>query len=406
MRRLLFPLAFIGLMVGCQTPPRQEVPTPLPPDAVERVWRADLKLEDAKVRSLHVVQDLLFVYTTDNTSCVLDRESGRVLAIDRITARSVDELFPPIVLKDWIVYPTGVTIEIYDRKTHRKLASALLPFGVRAAGVGEGDLVFLPSDYTNGGRISAVSANPADHVYEQPPIWERMTFGGITSRPAIFQGMIYVASRDSRVYGLRLADQAAIWAGLRSTWAGFETGGQILADIAVDSQGVYVASTDTVLYALDPMTGRIRWQYYAGVPLEEDSDVYSVGDSVYLYVPGKGIVALDKAGEGRVRTPRWTVSDARRFLGADERYVYVLMKDNTAAAVGKGAAAEGGGEVKIRGVRKDMAAFATNVVDGTLYAATAKGVVYAARPVRKAGAFGEQVRGDAPQPVYAGRFRP
>jgi outer membrane protein assembly factor BamB len=42
----------------------------------------------------------------------------------------------------------------------------------------------------------------------------------------------------------------------------FVTSGRIVGDVKVDDSGVYVASTDSKLYALDRGTGKILWKYY------------------------------------------------------------------------------------------------------------------------------------------------
>jgi outer membrane protein assembly factor BamB len=177
-------------------------------------------------------------------------------------------------------------------------------------------------------------------------------------------------------------DRAPIWSLPNFV---FHTDGRILAGLKIDDYGVYVASTDSKLYVLDRMTGKIRWQYFAGTALLDSATV--TADSVYQYVPNHGLVALDKTAGDFNRKARWVAADAKQFLAADEKYVYVALRDRRIAALDKAT-----GEQKFTSERTDLTVFAPNTKSGVIYAATADGLLLAVKPVTKPGSVGELVR--------------
>ena len=113
----------------------------------------------------------------------------------------------------------------------------------------------------------------------------------------------------------------------------FHTAGPIVADLAADETGVYVASTDSTLSALNRNNGKVKWQYFAPSPLRDGPIVTK--DFVIIKVPGVGVVALDKLTGAYNRNPRWTVPDIAKILGEDEKYLYVLLEDDSIYALHK-----------------------------------------------------------------------
>ena len=119
-------------------------------------------------------------------------------------------------------------------------------------------------------------------------------------------------------------------------------------------------------------------------------------DSLYEYVPGQGVAAITKAEGDFIRKARWVAKDARQFLAADEKHVYLEMRDHSIAAVDKAS-----GEVKFVNERRDFTVFAPNTKDGMIYAATKDGLVLAIRPITKPGSVGEIVRGNLELEIVA-----
>jgi len=166
----------------------------------------------------------------------------------------------------------------------------------------------------------------------------------------------------------------------------FKTGGSVVADLAADDDTLYVASTDSKLYALNRLNGRIRWQYYATAPLREGAVVTS--DMVYQYDRGAGLAALSKASGDFNRRPLWVAEDCTRLLAQDDRNAYLRRRDGAIVARDKKT-----GEVRFTS-RQKFNVFATNTLkeDGMIYAATKGGRILAIRPILKPGMVGEVVR--------------
>jgi outer membrane protein assembly factor BamB len=224
--------------------------------------------------------------------------------------------------------------------------------------------VYIGAAHPGGARVAAVDITKR----VGPVIWEFMTLGAMSAAPALYDNVIFVGGEDNRVYAVSTS-RRPVW-GLDGF--SFETSGRIVADLAADEYAVYVASTDTKLYALDRMSGKIKWTYYAERALT--APPFVTADSVYEYVPGKGLVALDKTTGSYYRTPRWTAPEAVQVVSVGARRVYVKLKDGRIGALDRQT-----GESLWHGTWQ-YAKFAVNTEDPTIYAATEDGKVYSYMP--------------------------
>lgn len=371
-------IGIVAMAGGCESWSRQS-PTdkivPIAPENFVRQWSADLPLERSSVEALHVRNEAIFIYSTGHMAYVLDRASGTLLHIDPVTSGRT-QLLPPVVLEDEIVYPTNAVLEVYD-KSGKKLRSIDLESSIRSPAVGSGKNIYIGIDYENGGRIRKIDI---ERTLSTTPRWELMTFGGLSAAPALHQGILYVGSEDGRVYAVG-EDRSSVWPLPRGV---FETGGRIVADIKADDSGVYVASTDSKLYCLDRNTGKIKWQFFSGALLTRGPEVTET--TVYQYVPGHGLAAIDKTSGQYNREPKWISREARKLLSEDEQYAYVLGRNNQIVALDKQT-----GKAAFRSQRRDLAVFGTNTRNGIIYAATRDGEVLAIRPVLKPGDVGQMV---------------
>ena len=358
-------------------------------------WKVSIPLAKEQITRISLNEDKVFALTSDGRLYWIERATGVTRAVTGVAAKG-DKVFAPVTLKTRIVVPTEKTLEVFE--LNGKPAHTIrLRYNASTGAIGDANAVFMGVDHPSQGRIQAIDTKA--QPYDISPIWELATGGQITSRPAVFQGALFAASRDGAVYGVRAENRDVLWPILDGSV--FHTGGPIVANLAADKDGVFVASTDTKLYCLNGATGKVRWTYYAGVPLKEDSAPVSVGAFVYICVPGKGLVAIDKTGQGELRLAKWAVEDARQVLAVDEKNTYVRMADNSIAGLERAT-----GQIKMRSSRKDFVTFASNVNFkelGTIYAATSNGTVMAIKPVTKPGAVGEWVLAPAEADPVAGR---
>jgi outer membrane protein assembly factor BamB len=368
----------------------------IPNNGFTRKWRADLGLKNDESSELFVREDLIIIYSREHYAYGLDRESGQTKWVVKVASPAV-KLHPPVVLKDLVAIPTIGSIEVYNRegKEHRTLTHGFAP---RSGAVGFGTRIFLGADDPNGGRL--VNLDLAGTQYQNNSItWELQTRGGVSATPAIQQGIVYAADDRGDVYAVNTDTRAPVWA-LKQEGREegvFGTDGPIRADVKADETGVYVASMDSKLYCIGRTNGRINWRFYAGTPLNSSPAVTAT--SVYQYVQGQGIVAIDKAQGDPIRKPKWTVPEAVKFLAEDDKYVYLERGDHAIIGADKAT-----GSIKLQSARKDFVAFGEALKNGVIFAATKNGQVLAIVPVLRSGTMGEIVMGPvAGQAVAAAR---
>ncbi|HET7041733.1 MAG TPA: PQQ-binding-like beta-propeller repeat protein [Gemmatimonadales bacterium] len=98
----------------------------------------------------------------------------------------------------------------------------------------------------------------APGIHGAIPRTERMPdpFDVFLSSPTVVDGVVYLGSGDQHVYALDAVTGALKWS--------FATGDVIHASPAVVDGVVYIGSWDRNLYALDAATGREKWRYTTG----------------------------------------------------------------------------------------------------------------------------------------------
>jgi outer membrane protein assembly factor BamB len=355
-----------------------------PTHSFVKAWRAQLTLGGKQtLTELFLRPKQVFAYTSNNDVYGFDRATGSsTFAADAVVPPG-KKMWAPIVLPDYLVFPSAFTIEVYSTKGDL-VRSQSLPFGVTSNGcAGDGAYIFIGGGMsdaaaTAAGRLACVDvSNP--YV---PLVWSLVT-GGVAGSPAYSAGTCFVGGQDGAVYAVDSLRHSA-WS-LSASGDKFMTDAAILGDVVADGAGVYVASWDTRLYCIDRQTGKLRWQYFAEVPLRDGPVV--TASTIYQMVPGKGLGAILKTSTGAIRKPAWFQPDALQFLAEDDRYVYLRMKDNSLLAADKTT-----GAAVFHSAKTDFVAYAGNPgKDGTFYAGTADGHVYQIAPVLAPGIVGEPI---------------
>lgn len=362
--------------VGCTTT-RPDTPyVELPAGSFAQAWSADLKLPAGdRVASITPVGDLLVVQTRRNTAYALSAAGGTIRWISQV-AEPGRTVGTPAIAGDRVVFPALNRLIVY-RTDGRREKDVELGRAIRSDAVGDGDFVYVGFDYTGQGRLGRVSLTEP-YV---PIRWELMTFGAISAAPAVFQDAVFVGSEDGNVYAVS-DSRTPLWPLPGNVFA---TGAPILADVRADDTGVYVAAGDGKLYALDRATGRIRWQYFGGRSLSSAPLV--TNDRVYQFVPGKGVVALDKIGGAYNREPKWVVEQGAEPLAQGARHVYMRDQSNGVLAVERAT-----GKVAFRTARGDLRHFAAGAAEAEqVYAATDDGLILGIKPVFTGGITGQLV---------------
>jgi outer membrane protein assembly factor BamB len=370
-------VVFLLDTAGCTRKKQPDAVAPIPVGSLVRDWKFDLDLSrrDDEIRGLYLRDKILYAYTQRNTVVALDAASGRALFSADVTPDGIP-LKPPIPLKDRVAFPNGATIEVYDLRG-KKVESVDAERSIRSPGVAFENTIYIALSYPAGARLAALDLS---RRFDRAR-WELMSPGtSISAAPTVSNNVIYVASEDGIVRAVNL-DRTPAWP-LED--GAFRIDGSVVADLKVDDLALYVASTDTKLYALDRSSGRIRWQYYAGAPLKAAPVV--TANTIYQLVPGLGMAALDKT-EGKFnREPKWIAHGAQRFLAEGEKHVYLLGGDNRIVALDKAS-----GAPQFKSKRADLVAFAVNPTGEMIYGSTRDGSIIGVQPVTQPGTVGTMV---------------
>ena len=381
---LLAVVCVLAVLSGCNKskPLAPSAIGDLPVGSFGRGWTARLPLNAKEtIRDLHLRGDTVFAVTTANRSFLLARTGGQITQLH--TVKASGPIRGPVVLKDRIVYPVSTTLEQFDLNG-KPIPHLDLEAAIRSNAVGEGEAIYLGVDSPRGGRLMSIDPS---RTYT-PARWELLTFGGISSRPATFQSIVYAASEDGLIYAVN-ESRAAVWP-LRN--GVYRTGGKVTADVIADDFGVYVASYDTKLICLNRSTGKMKWQYFAGVALAATPAV--TAETVYQFVPGQGVVAINKLEGEYSRAPLWTAPGTTHFLGEDATYAYLRTRDNYIVAVERTT-----GVSKFRSESAYDVFAANTTKDGVIYAARQDGTVFAINVIAKPGQVGQRAGINGFQPI-------
>jgi len=359
---------------GCKSKPVKTTTGPISANSFMRGWGLQLELQNDRVTDLFLREGTLFAYTSANRAFAIGASGGELIALMHPAPRGSVMRAPTVLADKWVI-PTISTLEVF-RTNGRHLESIPLDQATRGPAGGLGSILYIGLDYPGGGRMAKIDIA---RQYGRT-VWELLTFGAVSTAPVVLEDAIYVASEDGRVFAVA-PDFTQLW---NLEGGCFRTGGAIKAEIRADSTSVYVASLDSRLYSLDRNTGKIRWRYFAGAALR---DAPAVTDTaVYIYARGAGLVAIDKNAGKDFREPLWIAAGVRKFLSADDKFVYALAANNTIVALDIKT-----GEAQFQSVRNDLKVFAENFKDSTIYAATATGEIIAIKPVLKPGTVGQLV---------------
>ncbi len=369
----------VAALAGCRSKEVFTTETKMvPPGSFIRVWTGDPDFK--KITASTISGDFIFLRGQENLVAGYDM-SGSLKFRSHI-GNGYDVVGEPMVQGERIIYPVSSGLEIYN---FEGTPVKRIPFNqpIRSAGVVSGQTVYIGTDSLQGGRLAALALD-GDYLHSR---WTRLMGGVVHTKPALFENILYTATESGDVIALT-TDPVLFWP--RSPELKdqiFHTDGNIHAAIKADEAGVYVPSTDTKLYCLDHVTGKIKWEYIAGRSVKNSPQVSA--DTVYIYIEDRGLVALNKQYETRQAAPRWIAPNAVKVLSDDTQNAYVLLDDGRLAALDKKT-----GEVRFTSGSEIRFVDGIEHLDpksNTIFAITAGGTLVAVRPVTTAGVVGALV---------------
>jgi PQQ-like domain len=310
---------------------------------------------DAPLTNLVAAGDAVYAYTAENQVYALSQ--GLEIRFLRQVVGKYEALRPAVQVGEEVIFPSSVGLVVLAKNGEPIRTLSLDHPLTSNVQVDQRGLLLAGTAAPTGGRLAVIDPrDPAE------PNQQDTLLGNIESAPAAFQGIIFAGTDAGRVFAVASENRTA-W-GLEEL--SFNTRRPIKADLVVDEFGVFVASTDGTLYALNRADGRIRWRYMAEAPLMQTPLV--TRDRVFQIVPGQGLVAIDKLDGKLYREPLWTAQGVTRLVSVDDRYVYAVRDNDTLIALGLN---DGKEKFSATG-RFDFVAAGP---DNTIFAATRDGAV-------------------------------
>lgn len=357
----------------------------LEPNTFMASWTRDIPVaEYGRPARIFLRDDMVFVYTDQKVVYALSAVGGRTLWVSRDVVRPLERLWPPVLLdalnrfgadvKRVVAFPTNTSYVIFS-DTGQKLQDTPLEQGERAItspSFGYEGLAYVGLAHNYGGLGAQIDPTRLVNPILVPTLLHAVVIG----RPVVYDDVFFIADEKGNVYGITRGGSQA-WNIPR-----FSTGSAVTASLTADDYGLYVPSTDSVLYVLDRQTGQMKWRFFAEVALYKPA--FPTEDHVFQPLEGRGVVALSKVeGAAISRAPLWTAADAVDVLGHDEQNVYLLTRDGRIAAHRKET-----GELLFSTERSDFTAFARNPSGSRIVAATRGGQIVAIEPVLTRGRVG------------------
>jgi hypothetical protein len=354
-----------------------------------KTWDVQLPLHNGdSIKGIYFIDGNLHVLTNMNFDHVVKGDSGELPYRNEIGTPLVSLQGGPTLVNGGIVFPTTHTLEVYTRDgTFQR--SIDVKYNITNQAIGHANDVYLGMDFQQGclGQIDVTQQI-------QPTQWTFLTFGAVDGPAAFSDGVVFCASEDGKVRAA-MEDRTPYWPTLEDD--AYNTQSRIVAGVAVDGASLYTATTAGKVISLDKSNGKLKWEYFAGEPLEFTPQVSDSG--VYQYVPSKGLVALDKvtkmviggqetAEDTPFHQPRWTLKYGAKLLAEDDQYLYITLgaPDHFRGMV---AVEKQSGHVVFRSKRADLLFVAAQPKGGLFYGVTKKGLVLAFKPVFQPGSYGE-----------------
>ena len=309
-----------SVQLGCAVPGKKEAQRGVFPAAEEQalglelVWPLPLRSK-SPVKDIYRLPGTLCVVNTDNTFVAIDPEKGNPLWTqyldDTVRLRATEA-------GDKLYLVLGARLLTLDKATAAS-QERRLDFVASSPPAVDSLYVYLGAA---GGRLRALNLGPRIG-------WQQTVGSTIMGRPQVDTAGVYFASNNGRVYAVNVADGTRKWE--------FQTDRAVVADLVLQRNVLYVGSRDGRLYALDTaLAGSRKQQQRWLLPYSSGGDIQKTplvrGDAIFVVDEQTGVHAVRADdGTGLWRCPQAdsfiaTAGD-RVFLGVGGRQVLCLDRE-------------------------------------------------------------------------------
>lgn len=337
------------------------VPEPLLKQAgLQSSWQIQLPLKPAEqIEFLYVVDEYLYVLTTQNFFFCVQRDSGSIRSLLSIAVPGLPVL-RPIQFEKKSVFLVGQEMKVFDPVIGRitknmKLSQLSGSYGSIAR---NNDNVYICG---SDNRLYTFSANEGIMLSMVTADNDSPIHSVIAS-----DKMVWFATTVGNVVAMDASNRQKLWQ--------FNITGRMKTPLIQENDSIYVSGLDTKVYKLDAKKGVLTWKepFITGGRIREP---LLLGKScVYVYTEATGLYAVNKQTGKAV----WNLPSGRSVLAEmdDQVYAYasqeaLILMDNS---TGKEKVS-----VNIAGVDR----FAANTIDSSLYLADKNGRIMAAGLIPK-----------------------
>ena len=273
-----------------------------------KYWQLRLPLAAGEtITDAYLVDDQLYFGSSDGFVFAVHAPTGALRWSTEFT-RGGYRLWRPAHWGDVTAIVTPPEVVLFDSHYGTPISRFDLRFPAGAAGVSNDKLLFI------GGLDRRLYAFRPRQDFEY---WKAGTDSQLVSVPVLRENNLYFASDNGRVYACEAMNKVFVWINRAL--------GSVTADLAVDENGVYVASRNRSLYLLDLANGRTRWRVRLSSQLYEPPVI--TPDTAYQYSELDGVVAINAAGVNVEDRIRWRMPRGRTVLTVGEQTAYLLTTD-------------------------------------------------------------------------------
>jgi PQQ-like domain len=334
-RRSLVALAVVPAFSACFSmaelgPYEANTGSPSTAEAVARAFQLEglafapvpvAKYTQSQIADVFIADDAAYCLTTNDTVYTISLGDGTPrwsLKLDHTPDHGRGFAWG----LDRVGFVSNNRIDVVTKEFGSRILTANLQFTPSTAGILTADSFFAGS-WGNG--YSLRSATLVDGWAG----WRHAVDDAITAKPVLLgpgsaDTAIVFAAHDGRVVSIE--PRPASGSPPAANWI-IKTTGKNTADLATDGQVIYVASEDSVLYAVSKGAGAIKWKWFgANEPLHRGP---SVANGIVYQPVARGVVAIDAATGAELGT----VAGARRYLTRIGDRDYFEMPDRTVMTV-------------------------------------------------------------------------
>lgn len=316
--RLRVLLAALGALAGSASALHAD--RPLAVAGARVAWQSQVALRAVDtLRGIHLIDEYVFILATDGKVRVIRADNGDHLWSRSLT-REGDTLWAPQPVRvepyDAVLFTRLVDVVLLDLEYGEEIRR--LPLRVASIGhaVATPDAVF----------VNEVNRRLGCYDFEGQFLrWQVMASAGLDLPPLLAreEGIVYFADRGGRVAAARIGDKHEVFTA--------QIGGTPEGWLAMDAVALYVAASDSLVYALNRRTGEKLWSFRLSAPPVGGPVV--TPRSVYQATVGGGVqrLVIDPDAGGN-----WYLPDARKFLAEWANRSVLLETDGRIALVRPG----------------------------------------------------------------------